>query len=172
MGEAHMKATVLGIVCIALFVAASPRVLPAAPPASVTPLTEVIHNATLQGKGTATSPLGVVPPAVPPLTGVTHDGTLAGNGTAASPLRVVPSGGSDLVVADANGVTIGSLLQRGLVARKINGTWVSIENLDATGVYADGADSFGFVYTSSDCSGTRYMAASDLPRRGLTVGSV
>ena len=61
----------------------------AAQPTKTEPLTSVTHDATLQGNGTASSPLGIAPGAIP-APNVTHDATLQGNGTASSPLGIAP----------------------------------------------------------------------------------
>lgn len=74
-----------------------------------------------------------------------------------------PSSNSGLSVYDSKGIYVGRALERNLVAQQINGGWVSFP-VGYLGLRAEG---LSLYFTSPNCTGTAYLAANDLPIRGV-----
>lgn len=71
-------------------------------------------------------------------------------------------------VVDRNGALVGYALTENLVAREINGDWVTFYLHTALGIFDSNAI---YVYfTTADCSGTRYIPHYSMFAEGTRVG--
>jgi len=87
-------------------------------------------------------------------------------GAAGAPGPQGPAGAGALVVRDANGATIGTLISQNTIVMTVGTQKVQFNNFQSTGFATTPSPNVLFLHTSSDCSGQRYLSASDLPRLG------
>jgi hypothetical protein len=80
-----------------------------------------------------------------------------------------PSTSRPFRVIDKNGTFVGHTVTENLVAREINGTWVSFFVHAAFGIYDSNA--IYLHYTTTDCSGGSYLPHSSMFAEGTRVGS-
>lgn len=71
-------------------------------------------------------------------------------------------------VIDRNGALVGYALTENLVAREINGDWVSFYVHTALGIFDSNA--IQVYFTTADCSGTRYIPHYSMFAEGTRVG--
>jgi hypothetical protein len=81
---------------------------------------------------------------------------------------VPPGNGRPFRVVDKNGTQVGYAVSENVVAREINGLWVSFYVHTATGIFDSNA--IYVYYTSTDCSGTRYITHYSMFAEGTRVG--
>lgn len=74
-----------------------------------------------------------------------------------------PSLNADLNVYDSKGAYVGKLLEKNIAAQSINGSWISFP-VGHLGLKAEG---LSLYYTTQNCTGPAYLAANDLPIRGV-----
>lgn len=79
-----------------------------------------------------------------------------------------PSTSRPFRVIDKNGTLVGHAVTENLVAREINGTWVSFFVHAAFGIYD--SDAIYLHYTTTDCSGGSYLPHSSMFAEGTRVG--
>ena len=72
-------------------------------------------------------------------------------------------------VIDKNGALVGYTVTENIVAREINGNWVSFYVHTAQGIFDSNA--IYIYYTTADCSGTRYIPHYSSFAEGTRVGS-
>ena len=78
------------------------------------------------------------------------------------------SGGRPFRVIDRNGALVGYTVNENLVAREINGNWVTFYVHTGLGIFDSNAI---YVYfTTTDCSGTRYIPKYSTFAEGTRVG--
>jgi hypothetical protein len=89
--------------------------------------------------------------------------------TASLAQALPPSGNArPFRVVDRNGTLVGYAITENLVAREINGDWVTFYVHTALGIFDSNAM---YVYfTTSDCSGTRYIPHYSMFAEGTRVG--
>ncbi|MCC3246252.1 hypothetical protein LG047_13135 [Methylocystis sp. WRRC1] len=74
-----------------------------------------------------------------------------------------PSATQGFIVVDARGKAVGQLVERNLVQRQVNGTWVSFP-FGYSGLKSEGLILY---FATKNCSGQAYMNANDSPLRGV-----
>ena len=72
-------------------------------------------------------------------------------------------------VLDKRGTLVGYTVTDNLVAREIDGTWVTFYVHPAFGIFD--SDAIYFHYTTMDCTGTRYITHYSTFSEGTRVGS-
>ena len=80
-----------------------------------------------------------------------------------------PSTSRPFRVIDKNGALVGHTVTENVVAREINGNWVSFFVHAAFGIYDSNA--IYLHYTTTDCSGGSYLPHSSMFAEGTRVGS-
>ncbi len=90
---------------------------------------------------------------------------------ASSLAYAVPPGGTrPFRVVDRNGTLVGFTVTENLVAREINGNWVSFYVHAGLGIFD--SEAIYVYYTTTDCSGTRYVPHYWMFAEGTRVGSL
>lgn len=79
-----------------------------------------------------------------------------------------PGNGRPFRVIDRNGALVGYTVSENVVAREINGLWVSFYVHTGLGIFDSNA--IYIYFTSSDCSGTRYIPHYSTFAEGTRVG--
>jgi hypothetical protein len=81
---------------------------------------------------------------------------------------VPPSSGRPFRVIDKNGALVGYTVTENVVARQIDGNWVTFYIHTGLGIFDSNA--IYVYYTTSDCSGTRYVPKYSTFAEGTRVG--
>jgi hypothetical protein len=83
---------------------------------------------------------------------------------------VPPAGNRPFRVIDRNGALVGYTVTENLVAREINGQWVSFYVHTGLGIFD--SEAIYVYYTTTDCSGTRYVPHYSMFAEGTRVGNL
>src|SRR5512132_849326 len=81
---------------------------------------------------------------------------------------VPPSTARPFRVIDKNGVLVGYTVTENVVAREINGNWVTFYIHTGLGIFDSSA--IYVYYTTADCSGTQYIPKYSTFSEGTRVG--
>ncbi len=85
-------------------------------------------------------------------------------GPAGAPGPQGQTGIGAIAVLDANGTTVGTLLSQNTLVMNVGTQKILFNNFQISGFTTTPSTSVIFYHTSTDCSGQRYLPASDLPR--------
>lgn len=77
------------------------------------------------------------------------------------------AGAGAIIVRDANGATVGTLLSQNSLVMKVGNQQLLFNNFQITGFQTTNSTSVVFYYATANCTGTRYLPAADLPRVAL-----